>query len=128
MSKGLLRQALQRWQSRNFNIDNGAGVTIDDAFMLSLKPVNIQKAYVLYTTETAGTVAGANIALGTTVAGVDVIAATAYTNSATVGTTTALALLKTRIPAGQFLSVRHTGIASAALGEAYLVIEFSVDE
>ena len=128
MPRGLLRQSTQVLKSRNFNIDNGAGTTVDDAISVGSKPINLQKAYIVYTTETAGTVAAANVTIGTTVGGTDIAAATAYANSSTVGTTTAITLVKTHIPANTMIDVRHTGSAATALGEAYVVIEYTVDE
>ena len=128
MDRPLLRNARLVARSRLINIDNGAGTTIDEAFMYHSRAIRLLKAFVLYTTETAGTVAAATVQIGTTVGGSDVVAATAYGNGATVGTVTALVLAKNEIPANTMISVRHTGVAATALGEAYIVLEYAVHE
>ena len=128
MQQSLKKQARLLVRSRLFNVDNGAGTTIDDVLMKHSKAVRILKARVVYTTETAGTIAAGTISLGTTVGGVEVVAATAYENSKTVGTETALVLAINEIAAGTMLSCRHTGVASAAAGEVYAEVEYSVHE
>src|SRR4051812_6706130 len=75
-----------------FNIDNGGSTVINDAFLYCTQPISIRSAKVLYTTATAGTVAAATVSLGTTVAGVELVAATGLENSKTVGAVTALTL------------------------------------
>jgi hypothetical protein len=111
-------------KSQIFNIDNGNGTTIDECVFLTVRPIKLISAKIVYDTETAGTVAAGTMGLGTSVAGVDVVAATAYTNSATIGTKTAMTLLKSIIPASTMLVARHTGVASVAAGQAHLELEY----
>lgn len=109
------------------NIDNGAGTTIDHTILRHPKAITITEARIVYDTETAGTVAGANAKLGYTVAGAEIVAATAYTNSAAVGSTTAMTLVDATIAAGAPVIFRHTGIAATAAGEAHIEIDYQVD-
>lgn len=111
-----------------FNIDNGAGTVINDAFLYCSQAISIKAARVLYTTATAGTVAAATISLGTTVAGVELVAATALENSKTVGAITALTLTAAaaRVAAGTMITASHTGIATTVAGEYRVVIEYEV--
>ncbi len=114
--------------TRIFDIDNGAGTVINDAFLYCTQPIMIKSAKVLYTTATTGTVAAATISLGTTVAGVELVAATALENTKAVGVTTALTLTAAaaRVAAGTMITASHTGIASTAAGEYRVVIEYVV--
>lgn len=120
--------ALRIARSRLFNIDNGAGTTLDDCILRHSQPITLVNARIVYTTETAGTVAGATVKVGTTVGGAELVASTAYENAKTVGTSTALVLVLTAVAANTLVSVRHTGIATTALGEAYVELEYTVDE
>lgn len=115
-------------KSRIFNIDNGSGTVANDAFLYCSQPISIKAAYILYTTETAGTVAGATVSVGTTVAGTELVAATNLVNSKTVGAITALTLTSAaaRVAAGTMITASHTGLATTVLGEYYIVIEFVV--
>ena len=63
-----------------------------------------------------------------TVGGAEIVAATAYANTATVGTSTAMTLVAPNVPAGSMVSVRHTGVAATAAGQAYVQIEFTIDK
>lgn len=110
------------------NIDNGAGTVINGVLLVHSKAVRVMRAYIIYTTETAGTVAAGTIALGTTVAGAEVVAAANYVNSKTIGTTTALTLLVNEIPANTMLTYSHTGIATTAAGEVQICVEYAVHE
>lgn len=111
-----------------FNIDNGAGTTVDDAMLYCAQPISIKAARVLYTGATTGTVAAATIGLGTAVAGVELIAATALENTKAVGTVTALTLKAAAafVAAGTMIVARHTGVATTAAGEYRLLIEYVV--
>lgn len=113
-------------RSRLFNIDNGNGTTLDDTILVTTRPIRLHAARIVYTTETAGTVAAANAKIGTTVGGAEIVAATAYENSKTVGLTTAMTLVITYVGAGAFICVRHTGIASTVAGEAYVELVYSL--
>lgn len=128
MPKKLLRNATQFSKTVWFNLDNGAGTTIDDVLVLSTKPVTLLSAKAVYVDATTGTVAGGNWKIGTTVGGADIVAATAYENTKTVGTSTAGTLLITDIAAAQPLYVRHTGVAVTQAGQAFVQIEFAVSE
>lgn len=114
--------------SRIFDIDNGNGTVVNDAFLYVTQPIKILSARVLYTTATAGTVAAATISLGTTVAGVELVAAVALTNSATVGSVQALTLTSAaaRIAANTMITASHTGIASTVAGEYRVEIEYII--
>lgn len=112
-------------KSRLFNIDNGAGATVDDVILRPAHAITITAARVVYTTETAGTVAGATIQLGTTVGGAQIVAATAYQNTKAVGTVTDLTIVSGAVAANTPVIARHTGIAVTAAGEAYVEIEYT---
>lgn len=107
-----------------FNIDNGAGTTIDDVILRPARPIVVTAARIVYVDATAGTVAAGNARVGTTVGGSEVVASTAYTNSATVGSTTAMTVVNGFIPAGTAVYVRHTGIAVTVAGQAYVEIDY----
>jgi hypothetical protein len=106
------------------NIDNGSGTTIDTTILRHPKAIEIVRARIVYDTETAGTVAAGNAKIGTTVSGAEVVAATAYTNSATVGSTTAMTLVDGTVAAATPVIFRHTGVAATAAGEAHVEIDY----
>jgi hypothetical protein len=110
-----------------FNLDNGSGTTIDDILLVPQESITIIAAKIVYVDATTGTVAAGNVKLGTTVGGADVVAATAYANTATVGSTTDLTVLTPKIAANTMLSVRHTGVATTAAGQAFVQVEYTVD-
>lgn len=112
-------------RSRLFNIDNGAGTTLDETLLRHSRPIKLHAARIVYDTETAGTVAAATCQIGVAVGGATVVAATALANSKAVGTTTAMTLLITKIAANIPLIVRHTGIAVTAAGEYHVELEYS---
>lgn len=111
-----------------FNIDNGAGVTIDDVILYCAQPISIKAARIIYVDATTGTVAGGSAQIGTTLTGVDLVAATNYENTKAVGVVTAMTLTAAaaRVAAGTSIFVRHTGIAATAAGQAVVEIEFVV--
>lgn len=115
-------------RSQIFNIDNGAGTTIDETLLRPANAITLRAARVVYDTETTGTVAAATVQIGVAVAGATVVAATALENSKAVGTTTALTLLLTNIAANTPLIVRHTGIAVTALGQYHVELDFTTDD
>lgn len=121
------RAVRHRIRSRNFNLDNGSGTTIDDAVMKPSQALTIQRAQIVYTTETTGTVAAANAKVGTTLGGEEVVAATAYENSKAVGTSTAMTVVSGAVAADGAVFVRHTGVASTAAGEAFVELEYTYD-
>lgn len=111
-----------------FNLDNGAGTTIDDVILRHSQVISIKAARVVYVDAQSGTVAAGTVGIGTTVAGVELVAATAYENSKAVGTATALTLKAAadRVAAGTPIIVRHTGVAATAAGQAVVEIEYEV--
>jgi hypothetical protein len=116
-----------------FNLDNGAGTTIDDVIWGGGAAIHIRAARIVYQDATTGTVAGGSAKVGTTVGGAEVVAATNYENGKTVGTTTAMALVGT--PAGGFavaagtpVLVRHTGVAVTNAGQSVVEIDYTVDD
>lgn len=115
-------------RSRVFDLDNGAGTTVDDVILRHSYPVTLRAARIVYVGATTGTVAAANVILGVAVAGATVVAETAYGNTKAVGTVTALTLLITALAADVPLIVRHTGVAATAAGEAYVEVEYSIDD
>jgi len=118
-------------KSQIFNIDNGAGTTIDECILRPARAVYVTGARVVYDTETTGTVAAATVGVGVTVGGVEVVAATALANTKAVGTTTALTIIKNGNMAGAYfvaagtpVLVRHTGIAITAAGQYHVELEY----
>lgn len=119
----------QRAKSVWFNLDNGSGTTIDDVLLYTgQQPVQIKSARIVYVDATTGTVAAGNAKIGTTVGGAEIVAATAYANTATVGSVTAMTIIQSAatVAANTMISVRHTGVASTAAGQAYVEIEYIV--
>lgn len=115
-------------RSKVFNIDNGAAATDDDAFLIHPYPITIVSAKVLYTTATTGTVAAANVKVGTAVDGAQIVAATALGDTKAVGTTTPLTIVSGAVPANTMVVARHTGIAATAAGEYRVILEYKVDD
>lgn len=116
--------SLQTVRSRIFDIDNGAGTTIDDAILRAEQAITITGARIIYTDATTGTVAAGNAKIGTTVGGSEIVAATAYANAAAVGAVTAMTLVATAVAASTPIFVRHTGVAATAAGMAYVELEY----
>lgn len=110
-----------------FNLDNGSGVTVDDVIIKNSKAITLVGAKIVYVDATTGTVAAATVSLGTTVGGVDLVAATAYENTKAVGVSTALVLASAAVAANTAVFVRHTGVAATAAGQAYVEIEYTID-
>lgn len=120
MNPGIVETAKSVW----FNLDNGAGTTVDDVIIRPARPIVITAARIVYVDATAGTVAAGNAKIGTTVGGAEVVAATAYTNAAAVGATTAMVVVAGQVAAGTAVFVRHTGVAATAAGQAYVEIDY----
>lgn len=124
MAKRLYKQQVNTVRSQIVNIDNGAGTTLDEAlFNVGSKGGQIVRVYALYN-EAAGTVAGANFKLGSSAGGAQYVAATAYTDSAAVGAVTSATLVEDTIPANGTVFLRHTGIATTALGQVFICVEW----
>ena len=111
-------------KSMRFDLDNGAGTTVDDVVMRPDVAVTVTAVRAVYTDATTGTVAGANFKVGTTVGGAEIVAATAYENTKAVGTKTDATIVAGAVAAGVPIIVRHTGIAATAAGMAYIEIEY----
>jgi hypothetical protein len=110
-----------------FNLDNGAGTTIDDIALSPSTAITISDVRAIYVDATTGTVAAGTFKVGTTVGGEEIVAATAYENTKTVGTYTAGTIVSGAVAANGFVNVRHTGVAATAAGQAYVQIEYTVD-
>lgn len=113
-------------RSKAFNLDNGAGATIDDCILRLDKPVDLLKAQTVYTDATTGTVAAGNAKIGTTVGGAEIVAATAYENAKAIGAVTAMTLAVISVAANTPVIVRHTGVAITQAGEAYVELFYAV--
>ena len=112
-----------------FNIDNGSGATEDQIILKPSVAITILAARVIYTTatDTAGA-ASASVQIGTTVGGVDIVAATALEVSKAIGAVTDLTIADGAVAAGELVAVRHTGIAATEAGEYIVQIEYTVDD
>lgn len=110
-----------------FNLDNGAGTTIDDVILRPASAITITAARILYVDATSGTVAAGNAKIGTTLGGAEIVAATAYGDAKAVGTTTAMTIVAGAVAANTSVFVRHTGVAAVAAGQAVVEIEYTVD-
>lgn len=111
-------------KSMRFDIDNGAGTTIDDVVLRADVPITITAARIVYTDATTGTVAAGNAKIGTTVGGAEIVAATAYENAKAIGTKTDMTIVAGAVAAAAPIFVRHTGVAATAAGQAYVEIEY----
>lgn len=114
-------------RSEDFNLDNGAGATIDRVILRPSAAVTIRAARIVYTDATSGTVAAGNAKIGTTVAGAEIVAATAYENAKAVGTATAMTIVSGAVAANTPVIVRHTGVAATAAGFAHVEIEYTIN-
>ena len=112
--------------SQWFNLDNGAGTTIDDVIMVPSFAGTITAARIVYVDVTSGTVAAGNARIGTTLGGSEIVASTAYENAKAVGTTTPMTIVAGAFTAAQPIFVRHTGVAATAVGQAYVEIEYTI--
>lgn len=112
-------------KSMRFDLDNGAGTTIDDVVLRPVSAILITAARIVYTDATSGTVAAGNAKIGTTVGGAEVVAATAYENAKAVGTVTNMTIVSGAVAANTPVIVRHTGVAATAAGQAYVEIEYT---
>lgn len=111
-------------KTMRFDLDNGAGTTIDDVVLRPDVAITITAARIVYTDATSGTVAAGNAKIGTTVGGAEVVAATAYENAKAVGTKTDMTIVAGAVAAGAPVIVRHTGVAATQAGQAYVEIEY----
>lgn len=115
-------------KTQTFNIDNGAGTTIDDVLLANL-PWDIEllsvEAVYAEATDTAGA-ASANFKLGIAVAGATIVGATALEAAKAVGDVTTGTILISRLIAGQTLFVRHTGVATTEVGTYYVQVRYRI--
>jgi hypothetical protein len=121
--RGTRKSARSVW----FDIDNGAGTTIDDVLMKPTTAITITAARIIYVDATTGTVASGNAKIGVTLGGAEVVAATAYENAKAVGVSTEMVIVSGAVAAGTSVFVRHTGIAATVAGQAVVEIEYTVD-
>lgn len=110
-----------------FNLDNGAGTTVDDVLLKPTSAITITAARIIYVDATTGTVAGGNAKIGTTLGGAEVVAATAYEDTKAVGTSTAMTIVSGAVAAATSVFVRHTGVAATQAGQAVVEIEYTVN-
>lgn len=122
--RGSEQQNLGVARSVWFNLDNGAGTTIDDIVLRAGVAIVVTAVRAVYVDATTGTVAGGNFRVGTTVGGSEICAATAYENAKTVGTVTDGAVVTGLVPANGFVCVRHTGVAVTQAGQAIIEVEY----
>lgn len=105
-----------------YNIDNGAGTTIDEVltsgFPFETIMVNVRATYT-EATDTAGA-ASANFKLGVAAAGATLVAATALEAAKAIGAYTEGVPLAVVIPANTPVFVRHTGVATTEIGQYYV--------
>ncbi len=127
--KGIYTQSRVQTKTQFFNLDNGAGTTVDEPVVISptRQPIRIVKVYALYG-EATQTVAAGSYQLGTTLGGSDLVAATLYENTKSVGTITEATVTLAVVPPATVIFVRHTGVASTQTGTATIVVEFVYDE
>lgn len=118
-----------RYRARSvwFNLDNGAGTTIDDVILRLPVAITIIAARIVYVDATTGTVASANAKIGTTVGGAEIVAATAYENTKAVGSSTAMTVVSGAVAANTPVIVRHTGVAVTQAGQAVVEVDYTID-
>lgn len=114
-------------QSIVFDLDNGAGTTVDDVILVPMRAITITAAQIIYV-EATQTVAGGSAKIGTSVGGAGIVSATAYQNTKAVGTVTPMTVLSGVVAAGTPVCVRHTGVAATQTGRAKIEIEYVVDD
>ncbi len=117
---GGVRTARSAW----FDLDNGAGTTVDDVLIKPVGAIQIIAARIVYVDATSGVVAAGNAKIGTTLGGAEIVAATAYENAKAVGSQTNMAIVAGAVPAGGAVFCRHTGVAAGPVGQACVEIEY----
>jgi len=114
--------------SQVFNIDNGAGTTVDELLGYFDEQATIEWVKAVYTEASdSGDASGANFKLGSAVAGTQFVAATALENAKAIGSVTTASLASDKIPAGSPLFVRHTGIATTQVGQYRVFVKYHFD-
>lgn len=117
-------EGLRTARSEAFNLDNGAGTTIDAVLIRSPREIFITACRIVYEDATTGTVAAGNARVGTTVGGSEIVASTAYANTSAVGTTTAMVVVEGKVAAATPVLVRHTGVGVTQAGEAVVECDY----
>lgn len=113
-------------RSESFDLDNGAGTTVDTVLIRHPRPIQIVACRIVYSDATTGTVAAGNAKVGTTVGGAEIVAATAYGNAAAVGSVTAMVIVDGKVPAATPVLVRHTGVAITNAGRSFVECDYLV--
>ena len=118
-------QRVNTVKSVEFNIDNGAGTTVDDVLFNFPYDVYLTDVRAVYTvaTDTAGA-ASANFKLGVSAGGATLVAATALTAAKAIGGTTVATIVLDYVPANTTCWVRHTGVAATEVGNYYVQVSF----
>lgn len=118
-------QRVNTVKSVEFNIDNGAGTTVDDVLFNFPYDVYLTDVRAVYTvaTDTAGA-ASANFKLGVAAGGATLVAATALTAAKAIGGTTVATIVLDYVPANTTCWVRHTGVAATEVGNYYVQVSF----
>lgn len=121
----LERKSRHQVRSESFNLDDNA--TVDRVLLRPSSAITITAARIVYDDATTGTVAGGSMAVGTTVGGGEIVAATNYENATAVGATTAMSIVSGAVAAGTPVIVRHIGVAATQAGHAVIELEYTVD-
>jgi len=121
------RNKNQQVISQEFNIDNGAGTTVDEMVAYFPTAVTIQGVYAVYTEATDSSMGAATLKVGTAAGGVQVVAAYTHLESQAIGTAKTMTLVESKFVGGTKLWVRHTGIAATQVGKYHVIVEYSVD-
>jgi hypothetical protein len=110
-----------------FNIDAGAGTTVDEVLLVPKEDIEITDLKVVYTDATSGACAAATVSVGTSaVTGVEIAAAQNLVEGKTVGSTQALTIAEGTVAAGATIYVRWTGVAATVAGKVFLQAEYNV--
>jgi hypothetical protein len=119
-----LGSGIKTWLSKEFNIDNGAA-TADDDILYCPRAITIITATCFYTEATDSTgAADANVKIGTTAAGTEIVGATALSAAKAIGGTQTLTIVSGDVAAAGFANIRHTGIAATEAGKYKVVLTY----
>ena len=109
--------------SKEYNVDNGAGVTDDDVVCNLPYEARVVSVRAIYTEATPGSGAdSANFKIGVSAGDGSIVAATALQNSKSIGATTTATVASELLPANTTLWTRHTGVAVTVAGKYRLQI------
>jgi len=115
-------------RSQPFDMDGIGAATWDEIIFHPSVACTILRARIVHDVETSGIVAAGSVRLGTTLGGVDTVAATNFVNTQAVGTTTALVVAAGAVAAGTPIFLRTTGVAAVLAGWCHVEIEYTVDD